>query len=464
VWYSKNKKPHQKLFIRLHRYELYTTHFFNLVWENVTQIIFIAPEIRNIASERIRQYKYIAEDNFDWRYYINNNVTFTTPVKDLESSWRDWRAKISKGKVDNFRLSKLKKERHDAFQRLNNGSLVLNYVKSQMFQSGDKSDHEFNVGIIGFLPKLKRLDIALDIVECLIKKDKRFKLYILGKKHHEVEWIASDKEECAYFEAIYERINGSELKRHVYFEDFTPNPEIWLQKIGYILSVSDIEGSHQAVAESMATGTVPFIYGNALKQYRLDKIYPTKYCYYEDNIERLCSKILFLSCNDSARQKESESCKRFDEQNFALKVIYRKVQRVLEYYSYRSDYVLPERTDKDIRLIYLSEIGEDEDILQVIDEFKKVSAVRPNLTLTICCENLYKDLSVKRKLEEKIQHGVNRISLKHNMSRHNVCYEIAKSDIGICLSKDDLSESSEVSGSSFDYELYGLPVRLCFRW
>jgi glycosyltransferase involved in cell wall biosynthesis len=457
VWYSKNKKPHQKLFIRLHRYELYTTHFFNLVWENVTQIIFIAPEIRNFANERIRQYKYISEDNFDWKFYIENNDDLTTNVKDLESAWRDWQAKISRGKVGNFRISKSKVERNSDFVRLNNGALIFNYVKSSMFKSAEKSQHKFNIGLIGFLPKLKRLDVALDIIEFLIKRDNRFNLYILGKTHHEVEWIARNKEECAYFEAIHERIHDTELKDHVYFENFTPNPEVWLRKIGYILSVSDIEGSHQAVAESMATGTVPFIYGNALKKYGLDKIYPTKYCYYEENIENLCSRIMILSHDDVARQREMDYCKRFAQENFNLEKIYGAVRRVMEYYGCLEGCILPERVDKDIRLIYLSEISGGENIHQLIDEFRKISAARPELKLTICYESLEEEISLGQGVEEDTGRGVSGISLRRNLSRREICHEIAKSDIGVSFSRFPLNEGVGMLGVSSAFELYGLP-------
>ena len=51
----------------------------------------------------------------------------------------------------------------------------------------------------------------------------------------------------------------------------------WFQKVGYILSTSDFEGSHQAVAEGMAAGSVPIIYNWD----GADTVYPEKFVYKE---------------------------------------------------------------------------------------------------------------------------------------------------------------------------------------
>ena len=49
----------------------------------------------------------------------------------------------------------------------------------------------------------------------------------------------------------------------------------WLQSIGWIVSASDIEGSHQAIMEGMSTGCIPIFSGEYAKN--ADAIYPTKY-------------------------------------------------------------------------------------------------------------------------------------------------------------------------------------------
>ena len=97
------------------------------------------------------------------------------------------------------------------------------------------------------------------------------------------------------------------------------------------MSVSDIEGSHHSVAEAMATGTIPFIYGKALKEYKLDKIYPIEYCFYDNNIKNLCSKIIYYSKNDNIKNKKSNECIEFAKKKFTLNNIFDKYYELLSY-------------------------------------------------------------------------------------------------------------------------------------
>ena len=102
-----------------------------------------------------------------------------------------------------------------------------------------------------------------------------------------------------------------------------------VSKIGFILSVSDIEGCHQSVAEAMATGTIPLIYGKALKEYKLDEVYPKKYCFYEDNIDKLCDKIHFYSQNKEEKNIISEECKKYSNDNFKIDDIYNSINKLI---------------------------------------------------------------------------------------------------------------------------------------
>jgi len=277
VFYSVNKKPHQKLFIRLHRYEIEQDKIYKIEWKNVNQLIFISQKIKTLFNKKLL-----------------NNSNYNKFV-DIDP------------RIKHF----------------NGGIVIHNYVKSNMFTNKQKNtNNEFNIGIMGILSKLKRPDIAIDIIEHLIKINSKFKLHILSKNYKEIPWLANNINESKYYEKLFKRINDSNLKSHVIFSEFTDNPEKWFDNIGYILSVSDIEGSHQAVAEGMATGTIPFIYGGALVNYELDKIYPKKYCYYDFNI--LCEKIIEMSHNLQLRHNESEYCKKFSYENFKFNKIINK--------------------------------------------------------------------------------------------------------------------------------------------
>jgi len=334
LWYSKNKKCNQKLFIRLHRYELFTSFFYNINWNNVDNIIFIAPEIQILANKHMLQQKYLNENNFDWKFYLDNNpdLFLNNPNYNYDKEWA-WSHWIKVGSKMDWRRPVIELAEIidytticDEFKKFNGGNLIYNYVKSNMFKNIAKVEgYGYNLGIMGILPKIKRLDIALDIIEYLVKINNKYKLYVLGKNYK--EWTGTSKNilECEYYEKLFERINNSQiLRNNVIFESHTESPEIWFSKISYLLSVSDIEGSHQAIAEAMSTGTIPFIYGNALKQYKLDKIYPKKYCFYEDKIDNLCSTIINYNENEELKYQEKEYCKKFSYENFNLKLIYNK--------------------------------------------------------------------------------------------------------------------------------------------
>jgi|SaaInlStandDraft_5_1057022.scaffolds.fasta_scaffold01256_4 hypothetical protein len=326
VWYSINKSTIQKLFIRVHRWELFTKQFFNIEWNNVDKVIFITPEMERLAKLRLHTYKLLNSDNFDREYYINHNIEFFSDIVTINTAWEHFQQlQKNTGKVPNFRLL-TGEEYEDPFKSI----MIYNYVKSSMFENLDKHvGYEFNIGMMGIVPMIKRLDLAIEIIKKLVSKDKRFKLYILGKTIDELPWLKKNINECKFFENLHKKIIEYNLSEHVIFEKYTEHPHYWMQKIGYLLSVSDIEGSHQAVAESMATGTIPFIYGNALKQYKLDGIYPKEFCFYDNSFEPVCEKILYYSQSKVEREIASRIGKQYALENFKIKDIYQQYMSVI---------------------------------------------------------------------------------------------------------------------------------------
>lgn len=337
IWYSKKKCNDQKLIIRLHRYELFTTYIYNIKWDNVNNLIFIAPEIKNITNKIMLQRKYINECNFDWEFYLTNNVNlFENLDKNKYNKKWAWNHWINIGSKTNYRQPEIKLNENinydqicEELNKFNGGIVIYNYTKSLMFDVVKQENYKFNIGIMGIIPKLKRLDIAIDIIEKLIKTDNRYKLYVLSKNYKNCSITNKNEIECMYYEKIYKKIEESEiLKYNVIMDEYTENPEIWFKKIGYLLSVSDVEGSHQAVAEAMASKTIPIIYGNALKKFKLDKIYPNEYCFYEDNIDNLCKFI--LNTSDEKYKNLQNKCEEYAKRNFKLLNIYEQIKNVME--------------------------------------------------------------------------------------------------------------------------------------
>ncbi|WP_099159459.1 glycosyltransferase [Virgibacillus ndiopensis] len=199
VWYSNNKYKGQKLFIRLHRQEINTPYPSLINYDNVSRIIVIVPHL----FEEFNRLKNVPRDKM---IIIENMIDYE---------------RFNKPKLENF---------------------------------------NYNLGIIGILPKLKRLDRALDVFEKLWYKNDKYKLYIKSKLPQELPWLMGREEERVYFEGVFRRIEESEWKENVIFDKHGNDVDEWLRKIKFVLSTSDIEGSHVSPMEGMASGSIPVIY------------------------------------------------------------------------------------------------------------------------------------------------------------------------------------------------------------
>lgn len=326
VWYSKNKLPGQKLIIRLHRYELFTVHFFNVNWKNVDKIIFISDEIRNMAYYRIKNYYNLNENNFDGEYYLKNINEFKSIQSiDKNNLWKDFQSFIkSTGKIPNFKTIKISECDNNLLK--DKGIIIYNYIKPECFDKLEKDNQsQYNIGMMGIVPKLKRVDIAIDILNMLVKKNPKYRLFIISKYIDDKPWLKKNVEEVNYFKKIEEKIDKLNLKNNIIFEKYTDNIQVWFSKINFLLGVSDIEGCHQSLAEGMATGTIPFIYGQALQKYKLNNLYPEKFCFYEDKIDRLCEKIIEYSENKKILDELRNECILYAKNNFHFSVIYEKL-------------------------------------------------------------------------------------------------------------------------------------------
>ncbi|MEH7419562.1 glycosyltransferase, partial [Neobacillus drentensis] len=200
VWYSNNKKRYQKLFVRMHGQERKTKFppLFN--YDNIDNFVAISPFIYEEFSRII-----------------------DTPRDKMK--------------------------------------IIYNYVDSKSFDKPKLPGAEYNLGIAGISPQLKRLDRAIDIFEKLWERDNRYKLYIKGKRPEEYKWWTMKKgEETEYYNNLYKRIDESPWKGNVIFDGHGNDMAIWFQKIGFILSTSDYETFHLAPAEGMASGSVPIIF------------------------------------------------------------------------------------------------------------------------------------------------------------------------------------------------------------
>ncbi len=199
VWYSENVRDEQRLVIRFHRVERTTDYPATVDIERVSSVVFVGPHLLDEAAER-----------YSW------------PREKLR--------------------------------------LIPNAVDTRALRREKLPGSEFNLGMIGFVPAIKRIDRALDILELLRARDRRFRLIVKGKPPWAFPWMRQRDEERRLFQEAYRRIETAPLLRGaVTFEEHGPNIPAFLRKVGVILSTSDWEGHQVALAEGMASGCVPVI-------------------------------------------------------------------------------------------------------------------------------------------------------------------------------------------------------------
>jgi glycosyltransferase involved in cell wall biosynthesis len=200
VWYSHHKLQHQVLIIRMLGQERKSQLPQKINWERVDKVIYVSSHLREIIES-------------------NNNIPSNS----------------------------------------NLAIVIPNIVDINKYTTNKIDNSKYNLGLIGFVPRLKRLDLALDIFEKLWKHDRKYRLFLKGKQPMEYNWLWSNHQERKYYEEIFRRINMSPWKNNVYFDGWDNDVPSWLNKIGYILSTSDFESFHLSVAEGMASGAVPII-------------------------------------------------------------------------------------------------------------------------------------------------------------------------------------------------------------
>ena len=133
--------------------------------------------------------------------------------------------------------------------------------------------------------------------------------------------------------------------------------------------------------------------------------------------------------------------------------------KILDVITVKYDFELPERKDNEIRLIYSGTLRDEENILEIIEEFQKIHSERPEVVLKIVYGKIVDNgKGFKAKLEKIIENGVKGIIFKYGLSHKDACYQIATSDIGLCWRKDGWGDDGQISTKLKEYEMYGLQI------
>ena len=253
VWYSKNKHKQQKLFVRLHHQEMNLPYKKNIDWKNVDGLIAICHH-----------------------HY-----------QSLVKEFPEHKEKIK---------------------------LIYNLFDTKLFANEKLHGAVFNLGFIGMVPKRKSPHIAVETLYNLKKRDKRYTLFMLGKFPKEYSWLMRRKEEMNYYKEFFSSVDTNQYRNSVVFDPYTEDVPCWMQKIGFLLSTSEAEGSHQAIAEGMAAGSIPII-----KNWQgANQLYPS--CFIFSEIDEAVNLILEFS-NPEKYIEMSNFSSKFARNNFDVSVV-----------------------------------------------------------------------------------------------------------------------------------------------
>jgi glycosyltransferase involved in cell wall biosynthesis len=250
VWLSKVKRPDQYLVVRLHRFEIESAYPRQIDIDAVDAVVYIAPHM----GRRIR-------DELGW------------PADKLV--------------------------------------YIPNYTDLANLDRPKYPDARFTLGMVGIVPSLKRFDLALDLLAAIRREDPRFSLLVRSQMGwaHPPSWESAG--ERRQVQRALERVEKDPLLRGaVVFDAFGRDMAAWFRKVGHILSLSDVEGSHVALCEGMGSGAVPVIRGweGAAEAYGAENVSASL----DDAVAKVLESADPAVWEERSQQAKEEVARRFD--------------------------------------------------------------------------------------------------------------------------------------------------------
>src|SRR5699024_1860963 len=137
--------------------------------------------------------------------------------------------------------------------------VIPNFVDTEKLARQKIPEANKSIGFVDIVPRSKRLDRALDVLEGLLEKDPEFQLRIKGKTPEDYPWMKNRPEELEFYDAQYRRIDqiNKIFPNSVVFDGFGNDMDEWYSKVGIVLSTSDFESFHLTIADGAASGAIP---------------------------------------------------------------------------------------------------------------------------------------------------------------------------------------------------------------
>ncbi|RVT80654.1 glycosyltransferase [Rhodobacteraceae bacterium CCMM004] len=240
-WYAREKLPGQRLVARVHAQELFTERMGAIDWNAVDAAIFVSEGYRDIA---VREHR-----------------------------------------LDPARCH-----------------VVPNGVNLDWFAAPAPRNQTRVMGMVGIVPWLKRPDRAIEILRRVRAEDPRWRLSIRGKMPGEYSWMKNRPEEAAlYVDAMQRVLRDPGLAGAVSFDGHGHDIPTWAARVDVMLSTSDRESFHLAVAEGAACGALPVV----LPWEGAETLYPADWICADE--EAAAARILRLSRLSSVKREAARA-------------------------------------------------------------------------------------------------------------------------------------------------------------
>lgn len=214
IWYSRKALPGQRLIVRLHRFELFSPDPGNVDFDRVDRLIVVSDHFRNRCITELA----VDPDKVDV-------LPQFVDCRELDRPKHPWAA------------------------------YTLGFVGINSFRH-------------------KRFDRAVDLLESLRAKDERWRLRVRSVMPWKLPWIWRSDEQREKYRALFARIaDNRSLRDAIIFDAPGQDMEEWYRNVAFIVSTSESEGCHTAVAEGLASGAYPLI----LDWPGADSLYPIEY-------------------------------------------------------------------------------------------------------------------------------------------------------------------------------------------
>ncbi|GEP61435.1 glycosyltransferase [Reyranella soli] len=210
VWWSRNIPESGRLVIRLHLQEMFTDHPTRVDFSRVHRVIFVSPEIMRQAQAKFK---------------IPAEICTVVPI-----------------------------------------SVGLKPCTSLKVETDQRRNL---LGMVGVTPWRKRMDKAIDLLLALRRSRPTLRLLVKGSMPSEYDWMATRREELRDFQELFRQVSELERNGIIEFSGYDAEMEDFYARVGWILSVSDFEGCHTAVAEGGVMGCLPLMteWGGAKEVY-----------------------------------------------------------------------------------------------------------------------------------------------------------------------------------------------------